>query len=203
MATTGSIVTPQYDRAEIARQPLQAEKCALIVVDIQEKLLPPIFNNESLVRNVRLLLHLARTLNMPAMATTQYVKGLGPTVAPVAELLPAEQEQVDKLEFSCFGSDRFCSALKSLPGSRNTVLLCGMEAHICVMQTALAALDNGYLVHVAADAVGSRKEFDWQIGIERMRDAGCVISTTEMMMYELLRQSGTAAFKEMLKHLKG
>jgi len=203
MATTGSIVTPQYDRGEIARQPLQAEKCALIVVDIQEKLLPPIFNNESLVRNVRLLLHLARTLNMPAMATTQYVKGLGSTVAPVAELLPAEQEQVDKLEFSCFGSDRFCSALKSLPGSRNTVLLCGMEAHICVMQTALAALDNGYLVHVAADAVGSRKEFDWQIGIERMRDAGCVISTTEMMMYELLRQSGTAAFKEMLKHLKG
>jgi nicotinamidase-related amidase len=78
-----------------------------------------------------------------------------------------------------------------------------METHICVMQTALAALDKGYIVHVAADAVGSRSEFNWKIGLERMRDAGCVISTTEMMMYELLRQSGTADFKEMLQHLKG
>jgi len=203
MPSTVSIVTPQFDRAEIARQPLQAEKCALLVIDIQEKLLPPIFNNELLVRNTQLLLRLANILSVPVTATTQYVKGLGPTVPDVASLLPAQADPIDKLEFSCFGSDRFCSTLKSLPGSRNTVLLCGMEAHICVMQTALAALDKGYIVHVAADAVGSRSEFNWKIGLERMRDAGCVISTTEMMMYELLRQSGTAAFKEMLKHLKG
>jgi nicotinamidase-related amidase len=203
MPSTGSIVTPQFDRAEIARQPLQAEKCALLVIDIQEKLLPPIFNNELLVRNTQLLLRLANILSVPVTATTQYVKGLGPTVPDVASLLPSQADPIDKLEFSCFGSDRFCSTLKSLPGSRNTVLLCGMEAHICVMQTALAALDKGYIVHVAADAVGSRSEFNWKIGLERMRDAGCVISTTEMMMYELLRQSGTTAFKEMLKHLKG
>jgi nicotinamidase-related amidase len=202
MPSTGSIVTPRFDRAEIARQPLQVDKCALLVIDIQEKLLPPIFNNELLVRNTQLLLRLANILCVPVTATTQYVKGLGPTVPDVASLLPAQADPIDKLEFSCFGSDRFCSTLKSLPGSRNTVLLCGMEAHICVMQTALAALEKGYIVHVAADAVGSRSEFNWKIGLERMRDAGCVISTTEMMMYELLRQSGTAAFKEMLKHLK-
>jgi nicotinamidase-related amidase len=203
MPSTGSVVMPQFDRAEIARQPLQAEHCALLVIDIQEKLLPPIFNKETLVRNTQLLLRLASILSVPTTATTQYVKGLGPTVAGVSSLLPAEQEPFDKLEFSCFGSDRFCSSLKALPPARNTVLLCGMETHICVMQTALAALEKGYIVHVAADAVGSRSEFNWKIGLERMRDAGCVISSTEMIMYELLRQSGTAAFKEMLKHLKG
>jgi nicotinamidase-related amidase len=202
MSTTGTIVTPQYDRSEIARQPLQANKCALLVIDIQEKLLPPIYNKETLVRNTKLLVRLADILHLPTLATTQYVKGLGPTVHEVAQLLKST-EHMDKLEFSCFGSDRFCSAMKTLPGARNTVLLCGMETHICVMQTALAALDKGYIVHVAADAVGSRSEFNWKIGLERMRDAGCVISTTEMMMYELLRQSGTADFKEMLQHLKG
>lgn len=201
MPTTGTIVTPQYDRSEIARQPLQAERCALVVIDIQEKLLPPIFNKEMLVRNSQLLIRLGKILRLPVLATTQYLKGLGPTVPDIAQLLP-DAEEMDKLEFSCFGSDRFCSAMKSLPNGRNTMLLCGMETHICVMQTALAALENGYIVHVAADAVGSRAEFNWKIGLERMRDAGCVISTTEMMMYELLRQSGTAEFKEMLKHLK-
>lgn len=202
MTSTGTIVTPRFDRADTARQPLQAEKCALLVIDIQEKLLPPIFNKDSLVRNAQLLLRLAGILAIPATATTQYVKGLGPTVAEVETLLPSHHEPVDKLEFSCFGSERFCSTMRALPGARNTVLLCGMETHICVMQTALAALEKGYIVHVAADAVGSRSEFNWKIGLERMRDAGCIISTTEMMMYELLRHSGTAAFKEMLKHLK-
>ena len=83
------------------------------------------------------------------------------------------------------------------------VLLCGMETHICVMQTALAALNKGYLVHVASDAVGSRSEWNWKIGLQRMRDAGAVISSTEMMMYELLRGSGTPAFKQLLPYLKG
>jgi len=93
--------------------------------------------------------------------------------------------------------------LKSLPGNRNTVLLCGMETHICVMQTALGALNDGYLVHVASDAIGSRVRWNWEIGIDRMRAAGAVISTTEMMIYELLRSSGTAQFKHMLPYLKG
>ena len=109
---------------------------------------------------------------------------------------------IDKLDFSCFGSNDFRSTLKSLPGSRNTFLLCGMEAHICVMQTALGALNDGYLVHVASDAIGSRVRWNWDIGIDRMRAAGAVISTTEMMIYELLRCSGTREFKQMLPYLK-
>ena len=115
-------------------------------------------------------------------------------------LLP--QSAIDKQIFSCFGSDVFCSMLKRLPGRRNTVLLCGMESHICVAQTALAALREGYLVHVASEAVSSRTEWNWKIGLGRMRAAGAVISSTEMIIYELLRSSGTEEFKKMLQHLK-
>ena len=195
------ISTVATDATEAARRPLQADQCALIVVDIQEKLLPPIFNKETMVRNSQLLIRLAKILSIPAMVTTQYCKGLGATVPEIASLL-TDVRTIDKLEFGCFGSDEFRSALKRLPGHRNTVLLCGMEAHICVTQTALGALNDGYLVHVASDAVGSRSEANWKVGLGRMRDAGAVISSTEMMMYELLRCSGTKEFKELLPFIK-
>ena len=156
----------ETDYAEMARRPLEAGQCALIVVDMQEKLLPPIWEKERLV-----------------------------------SMLP-DTPSIDKLMFSCFGSDVFCSLLKRLPGQRTTILLCGMETHICVMQTALGALRDGYLVHVAADAVSSRTELNWRIGLDRMRAAGAIVSSTEMMIYELLRSSGAPAFREMLPHLK-
>jgi nicotinamidase-related amidase len=200
MATDLSVVSLSGEAAEIARRPLEADQCALIVIDIQEKLLPPIFQKEQLVRNAQLLIRLAGVLQMPVIATTQYSKGLGKTVAEIQSLLP--QDGIDKQAFSCFDSDAFCSTLKRLPGRRNTVLLCGMESHICVTQTALGALREGYLVHVASDAVSSRTEWNWKIGLERTRAAGAVISSTEMIIYELLRGSGTGAFKEMLKYLK-
>lgn len=190
------------DTANIARQTLQADQCALIVVDIQEKLLPPIFNKDELVKNSQLLVRLANILGLPAIVTTQYVKGLGPTVPEIASLLAGTQP-IDKMQFGCFGCSEFRSALKALPGNRNTLLVCGMEAHICVMQTVLGALNDGYLVHVPTDAIGSRVRWNWDIGIDRMRAAGAVISTTEMMIYELLRASGTAQFKQMLPYLKG
>jgi nicotinamidase-related amidase len=190
------------DSAEMARRTLEPEQCALIVVDIQEKLLPPIWEKERLVRNAQLLIRLAGILKIPALVTTQYMKGLGSTVPEVAALLP-DTPSIDKLMFSCFGSDVFCSLLKRLPGQRTTVLLCGMETHICVMQTALGALREGYLVHVASDAVSSRTEMNWRIGLERMRAAGAILSSTEMMIYELLRSSGAPAFKELLPYLKG
>src|SRR5580700_1388930 len=188
--------------AEIARRPLEAEQCTLIVVDIQEKLLPPIFQKEQLVRNSKLLIRAAGVLKTPAMVSTQYAKGLGNTVPEIASLLP-DTEPIDKDRFSCFGSEAFCTLLKRLPGNRNTLLICGMESHICVTQTALAALREGYLVHVASDAVSSRTEWNWKIGLDRMRAAGAVISSTEMMIYELMRSSGSPAFKELLPYLKG
>lgn len=190
------------DHSEVARQTLEAERCALLVVDIQEKLLPPIFQKDQLVRNSQLLIRAAGVMKIPAIVSTQYAKGLGKTVPEVAALLP-ETEAIDKNLFSCFGSDVFCTLLKRLPGNRNTLLLCGMESHICVMQTALAALREGYIVHVASDAVSSRTEWNWKIGLDRMRAAGAVISSTEMMIYELMRSSAAPAFKEMLPYLKG
>jgi nicotinamidase-related amidase len=172
-------------------------------------LLPPIFEKERLVKNSQLLIRTAGILNIPVIATTQYAKGLGDTVPDIKSLLP--HEAIDKQMFSCFGSDVFCSKLKGVPhvspglrdvGRRNTVLLCGMESHICVMQSALAGLREGYVVHVASDAVSSRTEWNWKVGLERMRAAGAVISSTEMMIYELLRSSGTDAFKRILPHLR-
>jgi nicotinamidase-related amidase len=201
METTLSNGATGTDYAQIARRALETEECALIVIDIQEKLLPPIFQKEQLVRNAQLLIRAASILKIPALVSTQYAKALGTTVADIASLL-SSVEPVDKTLFSCFGSDRFCSFLKRLPGQRSTLLLCGIESHICVAQTSLAALRDGYLVHVASDAVSSRTEWNWKIGLDRMRTAGAVISSTEMIVYELLRSSSTAAFKELLPLLK-
>lgn len=202
MATTLDSIRPAAEYAEMACRPLETEQCALVVIDIQEKLLPPIFQKDQLVRNAQLLIRAAAILKIPALVSTQYAKGLGGTVPEIASLLSGT-EAIDKTLFSCFGSDVFCSVLKRLPGKRNTLLLCGMESHICVTQTALGALREGYLVHVASDAVSSRAEWNWKIGLERMRAAGAVISSTEMMIYELMRSSSSAAFKELLPHLKG
>lgn len=186
--------------SEAARRPLRADECVLGVIDIQERLLPPIHEKERLLRNSQLLIRLANMLSMPVVVTTQYAKGLGQTVPEIMSLLPGSKP-VDKLEFGCFGNGEFCSAIGMLAG-RNTLLLCGMETHICVMQTALGALNQGLNVHVAADAVGSRTELNWKLGLERMKEAGTVISSTEMMIYELLGRSSSPAFKEILQYLK-
>jgi len=204
MSTVGT-VSLACDPGEAARRTLQPDQSALVVIDIQEKLLPPIFNRDALVRNSGLLVRLAGVLDLPVLVTTQYAKGLGETVREVAAAISelSSPKSLDKTEFGCFGNQQFCAAAGALPGKRTTLLLCGMEAHICVLQTALGALNRGYIVHVAADAVGSRTEQNWKLGLDRMRAAGVVISSAEMMIYELLGGSGTPAFKKMLPHLKG
>src|SRR5215469_16920271 len=111
------------DTSDVARQLLQADQCVLVVVDIQEKLLPPVFNKDELITNAQLLIRLANILELPVVATTQYTKGLGATVPQVASLL-TQTAPIDKLQFSCFGCNEFRSSLKSLPGNRNTLLLC-------------------------------------------------------------------------------
>src|SRR5438105_13064613 len=117
MTPLGTIIPESIDYAEIARRPLNPEQCALIVIDIQEKLLPPIFEKERLLKNSQLLIRLAGILKIPTLVSTQYAKGLGNTVPEIASLLPGNQP-VDKHMFSCFGSDVFCSLLKRLPGNR-------------------------------------------------------------------------------------
>src|SRR4029077_15592560 len=129
MIVATEITSKTFDYAELARRPLEAEQCALVVVDIQQKLLPPIFQKEQLVRNAQLLIRAAGILKIPTLLSTQYAKGLGSTVPEISSLLTGT-EAVDKTLFSCFGSDAFCTLLKRLPGQRNALLLCGMESHI-------------------------------------------------------------------------
>jgi nicotinamidase-related amidase len=180
---------------------LDAQSAALVVIDFQAKLVPAIFEKERAVRNAQLLLRLAEILRLPTVLTTQNAAGLGPTI-PEIQSLAQNVEPVDKTSFGCFGSDEFALALKHRAPGANTLLVAGIESHICVAQTVLGALHAGYLVHVAEDAVSSRTAENWRVGLNRMERAGAVMSSTEMMVYELLRKSGTPEFKAILPFLK-
>jgi nicotinamidase-related amidase len=184
-----------------ARTLLRPERTALVVVDLQEKLLPAISGHEQVLKNTLLLLKTAEVLALPVVVTTQYAKGLGPTVEPVRAALPGV-EPVDKVSFGCFGSEGFLARLKALEG-RDQIVVAGIESHICVAQTVLGALDAGYTVHVAGDAVGSRVEANRQVGLSRMERAGALLSSTEMALYELLGRSDGGAFRKLLPYLKG
>jgi len=179
---------------------LRPERTALVVVDLQEKLLPAIANREAVVRNAVLLLRLADVLALPVLLTTQYSRGLGPTV-PEVLAAAAGAAPLDKVSFGCFGSPEFLDRLKALDG-RDQLVVAGIESHICVAQTVLGALERGYTVHVASDAVGSRSAENRAVGLGRMERAGALLSSTEMAIYELLGRSDAAAFKRMLPLLK-
>jgi nicotinamidase-related amidase len=184
-----------------AAELLRPERTALVVVDLQAKLLPVIHDHERIVRNNRLLLRLAEILELPVVLTTQYEKGLGPIVPEVRAAAPTV-EPLDKVTFGCFADEGFLGRLRALPG-RDQLLVTGVEAHICVTQTVLGALAHGYRVHVVSDAVGSRSEENRRIGLARMERAGALLSGAEMAIYELLGRSDAEAFKKMLPLLKG
>ena len=180
---------------------LRPERTALVVIDLQEKLLPAIANRERVLRNGVLLLNLANVLALPVVLTTQYSRGLGPTVPEVLAAAPGVAP-MDKTSFGCFGSPEFLDRLKALGGTRDQLVVAGIESHICVAQTVLGALEHGYTVHVASDAVGSRSEENRAVGMNRMERAGALVSSTEMAIYELLGRSDGSAFKKMLPLLK-
>lgn len=187
--------TPDEDAA---LERLDPRRTALLVVDLQERLLPAIDGHQRVLANSLLLLRLAKELALPIVLTTQYRKGLGETVAPVREL--AGVEPLDKISFGCFGDDSFRERLAAL--GCDQLLVAGIESHICVTQTVLGALAAGHRVHVASDAVGSRTEANRQVGLSRMERAGACVSSAEMALYELLGRSDGAAFKALLPHLK-
>ncbi len=188
------------ERVSTASELLDRGRAALVVVDLQEKLLPAIFEKERVLKNSLLLMKAAELLGVPVVLTTQYRKGLGETVPEVRAAAPGV-EPMDKLSFGCFGDDAFQARLRSL--GRPQLLVTGIESHICVAQTTLGALEAGYRVHVAGDAVSSRSEANWKTGLQRMENAGALISSAEMALYELLRRSDGDAFKKLLPLLKG
>jgi nicotinamidase-related amidase len=180
---------------------LDPHRAVVVVIDLQQKLLPAIPDRERVLRNSLLLIRLADVLELPLLLTTQYRKGLGEIVPEITLAAPGHAP-LDKVAFGCFGSAEFAARLGGLEG-RDQLLVAGVESHICVAQTVLGALGRGLAVHVAADAVGSRTAENREVGLRRMEQAGAVISSAEMAIYELLGRSDAGAFKAMLPHLRG
>ena len=178
---------------------LTRAKAGLVIVDVQERLLPAIFEHQRVVQNAVRLIQGAAILQVPIFATEQYRKGLGPTVPEVAAAIPGFAP-MDKLAFSACGAAGFIPAFKKKKVSE--AILCGIEAHVCVSQTCLDLLDKGLRVFVAADAVSSRTPENYRVGLDRMRAAGAVIVSTEMVLFELLEQAGSAEFKQILSLVK-
>lgn len=167
---------------------------ALIVVDIQEKLVPAMADGAKIVWNVRRLLDAAKVLGLPVLGTEQYTQGLGSTVPEIASRLGPVSS---KLAFSCCGCPAFLQTLSDLRQKGiSQVLLCGIEAHVCVAQTAFDLLADGWHVFLAADAVGSRFDIDCRVALQRMVSAGVTITTTEAAMFEWCEVAGTPEFKQ-------
>ncbi|OFW56123.1 MAG: hypothetical protein A2W01_09510 [Candidatus Solincola sediminis] len=171
----------------------------LVLVDPQEKLVRMIHNREEVEKNIETLLSFASIFSLPVVLTEHYPKGLGYTVENIKERLP-EYRPVVKRIFSCFGVPEFQEALQAT--GRGRLLMSGIETHICVEQTVLDALHRNYTVTVMADAVGTRFPKDHEIALDRMRQAGAVITTTEAVMYEIAERAEGDEFKRLLDLVK-
>ena len=163
---------------------------ALLVIDVQEKLVPKIAGADAMVRNTAFLFDVCKILGVPVFATEQYPKGLGQTVPELAARLP------DRPEKLAFSSCAVPAIIEGFRAGRPKVLLAGIETHVCVMQTALDLLALGFHVFLPVDALSSRYRIDHDTAIQRMRDAGAVVVTCEMAAFELTGVAGTPRFKE-------
>ena len=170
-----------------------------MVVDIQDRFLPVIHEMQRVIQNSLRLINGAIILSVPILATEQYRKGLGATLPEIASAIP-NFAPMEKNTFSCCDTPGFVEALRA-KGVQD-VILCGIEAHVCVCQTSLGLLEAGFRPFVVADAISSRTPENHRFAIERMRDAGAVIVSTEMILFELLECAGTDEFRQMLKLVK-
>ncbi|MDA3822541.1 MAG: hydrolase [Bacteroidales bacterium] len=170
-----------------------------LVIDVQERLLPHISHNEEVLRNIEILLEGLKILDVPIIITEQYTKGLGPTVASVMDRIP-DFTSHEKMTFSCCDDGGFNKELDSR--GRKNILICGIEAHVCVLQTVVDLLEKGYQPVVIADCISSRKLSDNNIALDRMRQEGAIISSYESVLFELVRVSGTETFKAISKLVK-
>lgn len=178
---------------------LDRNDTVLVVVDMQEPFLRGIFERDRVISSVLRMVRAAKVLNVPIITTLQYKSRMGDVVPELAEVL-SDSERVDKTTFSCCGVEPFAASLEKL--GRKKVLMCGVETHICVNQTAHDLLDIGYNIHVPADAVSSRQENNWRIGLDKMRQSGVIITSVEMATFELLRDAACPEFKQILELVK-
>jgi nicotinamidase-related amidase len=178
---------------------LTTENAALVVIDVQEKLMAAMARRAEVVTAVNKLIRAARIMALPTWVTVQYAKGLGPVCAELAEAT-AGLTPIEKMSFSCCGADAFARAVKD--AGRERIIICGVEAHVCVQQTALDLLASDRTVYIATDAVCSRRDADCAVALEHLRDHGAILTTTEAAVYELLREAGTPQFKQVLPLFK-
>lgn len=181
---------------------LGREHTALVLIDMQERLFPAMDSEhrEEVMRNLKVLAATARRLQLPTLVTEQYPKGLGHTLPEMKEALPPGLEPIEKVAFSCWGVETFRSRLTA-SGARQ-ILLGGIEAHVCVLMSALDLLAAGYGVHVVADAVTSRTQANWRLAMAHLRQAGAVVTTTETALFQLLRQADTDEFRELARLIR-
>ncbi len=175
---------------------LQKEEAILLIIDIQDRLLPVMAQRETVLENAIRLVKFSRIMGIPIIVTEQH--NLGPTTPQLrAEL--GDIQAICKWEFDCLSVPAFVEQVRQL--KRNTLIIAGIEAHVCVAQTALHARPY-YNVHVVSDAISSRSLHNWEIAIGRMRQQGITITSTEMVIFELLKRAGTDEFREALKLIK-
>jgi nicotinamidase-related amidase len=170
---------------------MSAADTALLVVDVQVKLVPAIIDHAALVRNLAFLIDSARLLGLPVQGTEQYPKGLGPTVSELAERMP---ERAEKVAFSCCAIPAVVERFER--EARPKIVLAGIETHVCILQSALDLLVRGFRVYVPIDAVGSRSKVDHDGALRRMEQAGAILTTTESAAFEWIGSSAVPQFKE-------
>ena len=178
---------------------LRKEDCLLVVVDIQTKLWEVMFEKEKILSNVLKLIKAFQILQIPIIYTEQYPQGMGKTKEEISELLSGIKP-LEKLAFSCMGKDEFRNQIRSF--NKKQIVVSGIEAHICVLQTVLDLLRQDYMVYVPFDAISSRREGNYKNALERMGKEGAIIGSVESAIFECLEVAGTQAFKEILKIIK-
>ncbi len=171
---------------------ITSENTLAIVIDLQEKLVPAILDNETVVKNSEILIKGLNALGVPIIVTQQYTKGLGETVPEIKEAL-GEYTPYEKVTFSVWHTEEIKNAIKST-GRRN-ILICGTEAHICALQSTIDLRAEGYNVFFVEDCVGSRKKNDKKFGCKRAAAEGAFLTTYEAILYEITAQAGTPEFK--------
>ncbi len=180
---------------------INKENAALLIIDMQEKILPAMTDVEELIDNCMRLVKGCQELNIPVISTVQYRKGLGDIIPQINLLLNGrEPEPVEKFEFSCMQNDNFYDFISKL--NRNKIIVVGIESHVCVQQTVLDLIHADYHPIVIADCIASRKHYDKRFALERMRDYGADITTHESVLFELLVTSKAPEFKEISNIIK-
>jgi len=177
---------------------VNAEDSIFLIVDIQEKLMPAVVSGDMVCKKIDMMLHVANSMDIPVVITEQYPKGLGLTLPEIRGF--AQDDMIlEKMQFSAFIPDLEKMLIKL---SRKTIILAGVETHICVYQTARDLVDKGYSVHVLLDATSSRTHANYENGLSLMKSAGCLISNTETVLFDLMKSAASPHFKFISKLVK-